>query len=561
MVSNLILAAVYFLSAKLGLTLAFVNASATAIWPPSGIALAAFLMFGRRVWPGIFLGAFAANMTATHSAAASMGIAAGNTLEGLAGAFLVNRFAGGRDAFQRPQDVFKFGVLAGLLSTIISATIGLAILSWGGFAHPVQYGAIWSTWWLGNAGGAMIVAPVLLLWGSRPPPPWHGGRAPEMIFFLAALLFIGLVVFGGMIPVISRNHSLDFLCLPLLIWAAFRFGPRETAAACLILAGMAVWGTLHGFGPFVMKEPNESLLLLQAFMAVAAMVALSVAAIVAQNKLAKSVLQETHSALELEVEERTAALLKAVAKLESEVAGRRQAEKALQLKTEELLRSNTELDQFATIVSHELQEPVRKILTFGEMLKTIKTDPESEAWQYAQRMEEAAKRMQRLIHDILNLSRVMTSAKPLERVDLNQVLREVSSDFRERIALAGGEMRVCPLPTVKADSLQMGELFANLVSNAYKFRRKDEPLRISVTSRQAGRDFVEIRVEDNGIGFEEQYLDRIFKPFQRLNRRSDYEGSGMGLAICQRILQRHGGSITAESRPGQGSVFTVTLPV
>lgn len=557
---HLTLAGAYFLSAKLGLMLAFVHASATAVWPPTGIALTAFLILGRRAWPGIFFGAFAANATTAGSWATSLAIAAGNTLEGLAGAFLVDRFAGGREAFRRPQDIFKFAVLAGLLSTAISATIGVTSLSLGGFSDWSRYGAVWLTWWLGNAGGALVVAPFLILWAAEPRLRWCYGKAVETALFFAVLLLVGLGVFTGLFAPAARRYPLDFLCLPLLIWSAFRLGQRETATASLILAGLAIWGTLRGLGPFGVKDQNESLLLLQAFMGVATMVSLAVAAVVAQHKLARNVLRETHSALELEVEERTAALLKAVAKLESEIAGRKQAEKALELKTEELQRSNTELEQFATVVSHELQEPVRKILAFGEVLKTIKADPGSEEWQYAQRMEEAAKRMQRLIHDILSLSRVLANAKPLEPVNLNEIVKDVAADFKERIAQTGGGMTVGPLPVIKADSLQISELFGNLVSNAYKFRKKEEPLRISVTSGPARKGYVEICVEDNGIGFEEQYLDRIFRPFQRLHRRGEYEGSGMGLAICQRILLRHGGGITAKSQPGKGSVFIITLP-
>lgn len=557
---HLILAGGYFLSAKLGLALAFVHANATAVWPPTGIALAAFLILGRRVWPGIFLGAFAANATTAGSWATSLAIATGNTLEGLVGAFLIERFAGGREVFHRPQDIFKFAVLAGLLSTAVSATVGVTSLSLGGFAEWDRYGAVWLTWWLGDAGGALVVAPCLILWAADLHLRWCYGKAMETAFFFLTLVFVGLVVFAGLFSPMERSYPLDFLCLPLLIWSAFRLGQRETATASLILAGLAIWGTLHGLSPFAMKDQNASLLLLQAFMGVATMVSLAVAAVVAQHKLAKNVLRETHSALELEVEERTAALLKAVAKLESEVTGRRQAEKALELKTEELLRSNAELDQFATVVSHELQEPVRKILAFGEILKTIKADPGSEEWQYAQRMGDAARRMERLIHDILSLSRVMTNAKPLESVDLNETIKDVAADFKDRISQAGGKMTAGPLPILKADGLQMSELFGNLVSNAYKFRKKEEPLRINVTSGPVQKGYIEIRVEDNGIGFEEQYLDRIFKPFQRLHRRGEYEGSGMGLAICQRILLRHGGVISAKSRPGNGSVFIVTLP-
>src|SRR6266852_1599725 len=162
------LAGVYFVAGKLGLTLAFVNASATAIWPCTGIALAAFLILGYRVWPAILIGAFVVNLTTAGSVATSMGIAVGNTLEGVVGCYLVTRFVGGVHSFERPQDVFKFAFLAGMVSTTVSATIGVTSLTLGGFAEWAMYGPIWCTWWLGDAVGAVVVTPFVLLWRENP---------------------------------------------------------------------------------------------------------------------------------------------------------------------------------------------------------------------------------------------------------------------------------------------------------------------------------------------------------------------------------------------------------
>ncbi len=164
------LAAIYFVCGKLGLMLAFVNVSASAVWPPSGLALAAALVLGYRVWPAVFLGAFLVNITTAGSLATSVGIATGNTLEALIGAYLVNRFANGRHAFNRAQDVFRLAFLAGMLSTGVSATFGVTSLSLGGFSSWSEYGRVWLTWWLGDAAGVLIVAPVALLWYLQPQP-------------------------------------------------------------------------------------------------------------------------------------------------------------------------------------------------------------------------------------------------------------------------------------------------------------------------------------------------------------------------------------------------------
>jgi len=282
------LAAVYVLAGKLGLLLAFVHASATAVWPPTGIALAAFLLLGYRVWPGIFLGAFLVNLTTAGSVATTLGIATGNTLEGLAGAYLVNRFAHGAHAFDRPQDVFKFAVLAALACMTVSPFIGVTSLALGGYADWAEYGRVWLTWWLGDAGGALIVAPVLLLWGQDPRARWTLAQVKEAGLLLVTLLLVGLAVFGGVLPITIETYPLGFLCIPVLVWTAFRFGPRETATAMLLLAGIAIWGTLSGFGPFVRETQNESLLLLQSFMGVTAIMALALAAGAVEQRRAEA---------------------------------------------------------------------------------------------------------------------------------------------------------------------------------------------------------------------------------------------------------------------------------
>jgi len=283
LVTVAVLAAVYLIAAKLGLKLAFVHASATAVWPPTGIALAAFLVFGYRAWPGIFAGAYLANITTAGTVATSLGIAAGNTLEGLTGAYLVNRFAGGIHAFERPQDVFKFAVLAGMLSTMVSPALGVTSLSLGGFANWADFGAIWLTWWLGDAVGALEVTPLLVLWLTNPRVRWQRAQVREAACLLLCLVVIGQVVFGGWTPLKVKDYPLDYLCVPILVWAAFRFGPRETATATVLLSGIAIWDTLRGLGPFAGETPNESLLLLQAFIGVTALLAMVFAAVVAER--------------------------------------------------------------------------------------------------------------------------------------------------------------------------------------------------------------------------------------------------------------------------------------
>src|SRR5579864_2386368 len=271
------LAAVYFVAGKLGLQLAYVHASATAVWPCTGIAVAALLVLGYRVWPGILLGAFLVNLTTAGSAETSVGIAIGNTLEALAACYLVKRFAGGKEAFARAQDTFKFALLAGMVATTVSATIGVTSLALGGFADWAAFGSIWCTWWLGDGVGAVIVTPLLLLWWENPRPRWTREQITELAFLFLGLFATSWIVFGKPFHSELKNYPLEYLCIPFLIWAAFRFGRRKAATAVCALSGIATWGTLQGYGPFVRESQNTSLLLLQAFMGIVAVTTLVLA--------------------------------------------------------------------------------------------------------------------------------------------------------------------------------------------------------------------------------------------------------------------------------------------
>src|SRR5216110_4026316 len=240
----------YFIAGKFGLLLASLHASASPVWPPAGIALAALLLLGYRAWPAIFVGAFLVNVTTAGNFATSFAIATGNTLEALAGAWLVNRFAGGTNVFDRPQGVFKFALAAGI-STIISPAFGVTSLGVAGFADCANYRAFWLTWWLGDATGDLVFTPLVLLWSAASKRRWNKREAAEVGALLLLLVLLSGIVFGGWLEISAKNYPISFVCGPLLIWAAFRFTQRETAAGIFILSAIAVWGTLHGFGPFV----------------------------------------------------------------------------------------------------------------------------------------------------------------------------------------------------------------------------------------------------------------------------------------------------------------------
>jgi PAS domain S-box-containing protein len=258
-----------------------------------------------------------------------------------------------------------------------------------------------------------------------------------------------------------------------------------------------------------------------------------------------------------------------------DITDRKRVDEKLKLYSDKLERSNRELQDFAQVASHDLQEPLRKILSFGDRLKTKAGGSlDEDSHNYLDRMCNAAARMQILINDLMAFSRVEIKGQAFVPTDLNVIAKEVSADLETRIEQAGGRVEIEQLPTIDADPMQMRQLLQNLIGNSLKYFRAGVPPVVRISSRKRDsrptdsqgdtgqlRQFCEILVTDNGIGFDEKYLDRIFTVFQRLHKKGEYEGTGIGLAICRKIVDRHSGTITARSSPGQGATFLVTLPV
>jgi PAS domain S-box-containing protein len=311
-----VVAVVYLATGKLGLKLADVHPSATAVWAPTGIALAALLRLGYGAWPAIFVAAFLTNVTTAGSIATSLGIATGNTLEAVVGCYLVTRGARGTAALSRPADVFRFTALGALVSTAVSATFGVTSLALGGYADWARYGHIWFTWWLGDAAGALVVAPLLLLWSSDPRIRWSRPQALEALLSLLSVVVIGEAVFNWSVGPFA------FLCIPSLVWVAFRFGQREAATTTFVLSAIALWGTVHGFGPFPRLAPGLSLVALQAFISTLGVMALALAAAVSERTRAEAARQQeaAERARAYEALEKSEELHRAIAELTSDFA-------------------------------------------------------------------------------------------------------------------------------------------------------------------------------------------------------------------------------------------------
>lgn len=546
-----IVAGTYFLAARLGLSFAFVHSSVSPVWPPAGIALAAIMLWGTRVWPGIALGAFLANVLLTPvSAVVAGGIALGNTLEAVAGGYLLQRIHA-HYPFDRAEQFFKF-VLVAAGSCTIGATIGVIVLYLGGYATPTAYRTMWSTWWLGDTIGMLLVTPLLLAWTEWTRIAWKPQKVAEGLMLLALLLNVGQFVFGGTAHTRVWQYVLAFTFLPIFVWAAFRFGLVGATLTILLTAGTGIWGTIHGFGPFIRENINESLLLLQTYIGFSAITIFGMTAILAERDRAVASVSSMNRALESRVQERTKELEDANTIL-------RANEKSLERQTEELMRSNAELERFAYLASHDLKEPIRTVSSYVQLLaKRYKGRLDKDADDFIHFAVDATERMDKLIRDVLSYCRAGSRDKTVQPCDMNQILARVRENLATAIAETSAILSSDPLPTIVANETEIVQLLQNLVGNAIKFHGQETP-RVHIAAGQKHDHWV-FMVQDEGIGISPEYQARIFQIFQRLHDGTQYSGTGIGLAICKKIVESYGGQIWVQSTLGKGASFYFTLP-
>ena len=519
------LALIYFVAGKLSLHLAFLNASASPVWPPAGIALAALLVLGFRVWPAIFLGAFFVNITTTPNILTSLGIASGNTLEAICGAWLVSRFAGGARVFDRPQDVFKFA-LAALISTTLAPTFGVSSLAIGGFAQWANYWPIWLTWWLGDASGVLVVAPLLILWSVRSSQRnWNRAQAIEVTILLLLLVALAETVFGGWFPISARNYPISFICGPIVIWTAFRFTQRETATGIFVLSAIAIWGTLHDFGPFIMQTKNQSLLMLQWWTAALTVTAMAIAAAIAERSRVQAAIEQQKDAVEA---------------------------------------ANRTKDNFLAMLSHELRTPLTPVMAALDTLDANglgSTESKNSLAMIRRNVELESQ----LIDDLLDLTRIAKDKLQLRfgPLDAHEVINNVVEICRPEAQARNLTLHLnlrAGAHHVSGDAAKYQQIIWNLLKNAIKFTADNGEITISSSNPEP--QLLAVAVHDTGIGIEPEIMNRIFDPFEQGERafQRRYGGLGLGLAISKSLAQAHGGTLIARSEGrDRGSTFILTM--
>jgi signal transduction histidine kinase len=536
--------ALYVMAGMLGLRLTFLHPHVTAVRPAIGTALAACLLLGARVWPGVFLGTFLVRILTLGAVAPALGIACGNTLTVLLGAHLVRRWANGCHAFDRASDIFRFTVFAGLLSPILSATLGIANLTVGGFAHWVDSGALWWTWWLGDAMGVILVTPLVLSWSKTPCWPWRCRMSVEAVLVCGATVLVGLLVFSGLLPG-DVAKPLAFFELPLLAWMAFHLNQRAVTTTVAVLAILATWGRVQGWGPFAHETPNAALLLLYTFMGVMAITTTAVVAVVAELKQTKEAVMRLNQELEVRVQARTAALHEAMTERQRLA---REAQHAQHFAV---------LGRLAAGVSHDIRNPLAALTLHVDLLEEELREPSPDsAPEMATALSEIKLQLERLedlVEDYLSLARVVH----LERTpqDLGTAVHAWATEMQRAAAARGVAIHLEGLERVGQVAFHPSSLrrvVVNLMQNALEAMEHGGTLMLA---GQGSAREVRIEVRDTGHGIGAGCLQQIFEPLYTTKPK----GTGLGLYIAQEIVRAHGGQLTVQSTEGQGTTFIMTL--
>jgi signal transduction histidine kinase/ActR/RegA family two-component response regulator len=528
------IALAYFVFAKFGLALASLHPSATPIWPPTGFALAVVLLRGYRVWPAIFVAALIANATTAGSITTSAAIATGNTLEAVVGGYLINRWCGGRAAFATPTSVATFALICLAAATPVSATIGVGTLCLAGYAAWPNFAAIWLTWWLGDLAGAIVLAPVIVLWAADGAPFSTRAELIESGAILAVTCALGVLAFSPLIDQTHNRDSLGFLAIVPLLWAALRRGQRETATVAFVLSCFAIWGTLAGGGPFWRTSLNDSVLLLLMFLISITVPSLALSATITTRRRSEG---EAQAALE-----ETRAQLAQAQKMEA-------------------------LGQLTGGIAHDFNNLLMIVSGHAQMLQRRLGPTEQKVGRALDAILNATKRGEGLTRQLLTFARRQRLNPQV--IDLRERLEAVrqmlASSLRDNIALTF-DLPAFVWP-VEVDPGELELAFVNIAVNARDAMPDGGALRLSVRNELLTRtanveqlegEFVALAWNDTGFGIAPEHLAKVFEPF--FTTKPVGKGTGLGLSQVYGFARQSGGAVTVASMADHGTTIVLYLP-
>jgi signal transduction histidine kinase len=522
------LAIVYLVAARAGLMMDAVAGFATLVWPPSGLALAALLVFGAGLWPGVLIGAFVANLLAGAPVPVALGIGVGNTLEAVLAVYALRRIPDFQVSLERLGDVIALIVLAAGFSTMVSATIGVTSLYLGEIISSAQLAETWRAWWLGDLIGDLLVAPVLLVWASRPRMQRDPKRRLEALALGIAVIAASLLVFGGPAGPASATGKFAqaYMFFPLLIWAALRFGQRGAVSAAFIVSVIAIWGTAMGHGPFVRPALYQSLIALQTFMGIAAATFLVLGATISE---------------------------------------RHRAEEEMRLAHARAAEANMAKAEFLAVMSHELRTPLNAISGYVDLMSLGVDGTLSEKQRTSlTRIQLNQQHLLSLIDDVLSFAKIEAGRLRIDvqTVLVHDVIETLEATIQPELQKKALTYSCDPCDnavSVRADPEKLRQILLNFLANAIKFTAQGGRIRIG--GEQQGES-VRIWVTDTGIGIPGDQIVRVFEPFFQVEQGPTrrYSGIGLGLAIARDLARAMDGEVLLESTLGEGSTISLRLP-
>lgn len=537
LVELLAVALAYYIAGRFGLQLATAQQQVSPVWLDTGIALALLVLRGRRLWPAIVVGSFAANLGSGASWPTAAGISAGDTLEAVVGSTLLLR-VGFQASLRRLHDVASLFLLAACLSTIISATVGTTTLCLTHAAPWRQYSTYWSTWWIGDAVSDLVGAPFIFVWVDQARGEWRFGRLTEAVLLLLAMGVLSAAVFvdhgSGVV------YPVHYLIFPAVIWAALRLGQHGTSTLVLGSLIVTIVGTLYGRGPFVGPSINASLLQVTLFMAVVAVTGLFLGAATAERNRAER-------------------------RRSADYARLRSSEERLARQAEELAAADRRKDEFLAVLGHELRNPLAPLQNALELLARAGADP-TILNQVRGLMARQMRHLVRLVDDLLDVARIRSGkiVLELERVELSAMISSAIELARPQIDARDHKLEV-ELPVydvwIQADRTRLPQLLTNLLNNSAKYSQAGGLISVSCSCDE---EQTTVRVRDTGIGMTPEALANVFELFAQAAgpQHTVQGGLGVGLSLARSIAELHGGSLTARSEgPGKGSEFLLQLPL
>jgi signal transduction histidine kinase len=546
----------YLVAVQVGLSLTFPLSKAAVFWPPSGLALAIILIYGRQVWPAVAIGSLAAGISLIYHYGISLSFdviitlllfMVVHTVEALLTYFLILKLINSRNPFLKTSHIFIFIIITLTVTSLSAVIISLGLLS-SGIINNGNFLQVMTSYFSSQWVGILIFTPFIISWSRR-----FNFKLNKMIaieaFIFVTLMFavISSLSFESIAPIIVK--AFPFLMMPFLLWLAFRANSQITLLAILAMAVTAVYFTIQGLGPFVLENEEQSLLMLQIFLAITSIIAIVLNTTVWERTLAEKAIRQFNEKLEDSVQKRTR-------ELHEEIAIRRATEDKIKISNRQLRKANAELDNFVYSVSHDLRAPIASVLGLVNLAKKEKDI--KMMYKYVEMVEKSASQQDAFIKDILNLSRNSRLEISNDPIAFEEMIAEIFEQLQyyQDNKKINKEVNIEQSMNFHSDQKRLKVIFNNLISNAIRYSNGHDPvikINISVDDATA-----KIKIQDNGIGIDEQHLKKVFNMFYRAT--DDNAGSGLGLYIVKETVEKLKGNVSLESKHLAGTTVNLEIP-